>query len=155
MSNFKAYGRISSDVEVAYRGSKNTAVASFSFAVNRKFKNADGKYEADFHRVQAWGKLAEVLEKAAKKGDRLVVEGDVQNNNYEDRNGTKHFGYIINCSGVDFVETKKDRESGSTQAQSTQTKSAEKPSHNRPQANTDNAPDDFVDVDDGGDIPFF
>ena len=157
MSNFKAYGRICSDIEVAYRGEKNVAVATFTLAVKRKFKNAEGKYDSDFHKIQAWGKLAEGLEKGARKGDRLVVEGDLQNNNYEDKNGIKHYAYIINCSGVDFVETKKDREHENTDQQTLPTPDAEpKKKHNRPEANT-SSDDEFVEIDESvtGSIPFF
>lgn len=160
MSNFKAYGRICSDIEVAYRGEKNVAVATFTLAVNRKFKNAEGKYDSDFHKIQAWGKLAEVLERGARKGDRLVVEGDVQNNNYEDKNGVKHYAYIINCSGVDFVETKKDREQENTNQQTLPTPESAEPNakkHNRPEGTNTQSDEDFVQIDESvkGDIPFF
>lgn len=141
MSNFKEYGRISSEIEVTYVGEKNTALARFSIAVGRDGqKDKDGKYISDFHNCQAWGRKAELLEKYGKKGDRIVVEGTVQNNNYEDKNGNKHYGYIINISDIDFVETKKDREQEGENIKSDKSSS-----------------DDFVEADKtkGTNIPFF
>jgi len=154
MSNFKEYGRISSDIDVSYVGAKNTALAKFSFCVTRNgMKDADGHYITDFHNCQAWGSRAEFLEKYAKKGDRVVVEGNLYNNNYEDKSGVKHYGYVINCSEVKLVENKKDREQ---QNGKKTTKKAEEPqetTHNRPSANTA-ADDDYMDVPDD-DLPFF
>ena len=157
MSNFKDYGRIGSEIEVTYVGAKNTALAKFSIAVGRDgMKDADGKYITDFHNCQAWGKKAELLEKYGRKGDRIVVEGTLQNNNYEDKNGNKHYGYIINVSDIDFVETKKDREkSDETPKQETKSNEPEETNHNRPAANTSSADDDFAPVPDDDDIPFF
>jgi single-strand DNA-binding protein len=154
MSNFKAYGRIVKDIEISYVGTNNTAVARSTIAVDRGQKDKDGKSISDFHSFQAWNKRAELLEKYAKKGDRIVIEGDVQNNNYEDKNGTKHYGYVINVTNINFVETKKDR-----QEQGKSTDNIPKPEPKRqtaqqPQTNTE---DDFMDVPDDIDsgLPFF
>ena len=146
MSNFKEYGRISSDINISYVGSNNTACGRFSLAVDRVYgKDKNGNKITDFHPVQTWGKSAELLEKWGHKGDRIVVEGTVQNNNYE-KDGVKHYGYIINADRLTFVETKKDRESGNNTDDSQITPP--------PAPNTD---DDFVDVDsvDTSEIPFF
>ena len=151
MSNFKEYGRIASEINVSYVGSNNTACGKFSLAVDRVFgKDKDGKKITDFHSIQAWGKSAELLEKLGRKGDRIVVEGTVQNNNYE-KDGVKHYGYVINADRLQFVETKKDRQSEDTQNASTQ--SAQK-KISQPSEPDD---DDFVQIDKdaAGDLPFF
>jgi len=155
MSNFKEYGRICSDIETSYVGENNTALTKFSLAVDRVGrKNADGKKITDFHNCQVWGKKSELLEKYGKKGDRIVVEGTVENNNYEDKNGNKHYGYIINCSEIKFVETRKDREGDNGNQQTIP--EPQETMHNRPSANT-SSDDDFINIDESatGDLPFF
>lgn len=122
--NFKSFARVSSDIKLETVGQKATAVAKFSIAVNRKTKDAQGNNVADFHNCVAWGKMGEAISKYFHKGSRIVVEGEVQNNTYTDKNGAKHYGYVINVSGVDFVDTK--AESNQTaQAEPTQTAQAE------------------------------
>lgn len=153
MSNFKEYGRIASEINVSYVGSNNTACGKFSLAVDRVFgKDKDGKKITDFHPIQAWGKSAELLEKLGRKGDRIVVEGTVQNNNYE-KDGVKHYGYVINADRLQFVETKKDRQSedgGNAPTQNTQQQIAPPPAKNEPD-------DDFIQIDTSktGNLPFF
>lgn len=144
MGNFRDLGRLATDVDIKYVGDKNTALASFTLVVNRAFKGKDGT-DADFHRVQAWGAKGEAISKYFKKGDRIFLEGDLQNNNYE-KDGVKHFGYLINLTDFKFVETKKDREN--------QSEDDFVPSPPPAQATMD---DDFVKVDENvkGDIPFF
>lgn len=105
--NFKSFARVASDIKLETVGQKATTVAKFSIAVNRKVQ---GNSVADFHNCVAWGKLGENVSKYFHKGSRIVVEGEVQNNNYTDKNGTKHYGYVINVSGVDFVDTKAENE---------------------------------------------
>lgn len=119
--NFKSFARVSSDIKLETVGQKGTLMAKFSIAVSRKTKDAQGNYTADFHNCVAWGKMAEAINKYFHKGSRIVVEGDVQNNNYTDKNGTKHYGYVINVSGIDFVDTKAENDAqAQTEAEPTQ-----------------------------------
>jgi len=119
--NFKSFARIASDIKLETVGQKATPAAKFSIAVNRKVQ---GNSVADFHNCIAWGKMGEVISKYFHKGSRIVIEGEVQNNNYTDKNGAKHYGYVINVSGIDFVDTKTENEQ-ITQAEPTQTEQAE------------------------------
>ena len=66
-------------------------VATFTLAVDRDFKNAQGEREADFIPCVAWGKLAEICEKYVAKGKQIAVCGRIQTRTYDDQNGQKRY----------------------------------------------------------------
>ena len=70
-------------------------------------KDKNGEYPCDFHPCQAWGARAETIAKYFAKGSPIMVQGELHNNNYE-RNGVKHYGYLINVSEFDFVGSNKN-----------------------------------------------
>ena len=95
-------GRLTKDPEI--RTSGNYTIASFSIAVDRKFKR-DGEAEADFFNCTAFNKTAEFVEKYCKKGTKMVVEGRIQNDNYE-KDGVRHYGVKIKVDSLEFAESK-------------------------------------------------
>src|SRR5690625_6619314 len=64
-------GRLGADPEVRYTQS-NTAVATLNVATNERFKDRNGELQerTEWHRVVAWGRLAEICQEYLKKGDR-------------------------------------------------------------------------------------
>ena len=105
MNKFIAMGRLTKAPETRYTSDKKE-VASFSLAVDRRYKR-DGQPEADFFNCAAFGKLAEFVEKYLNKGTKIVLEGEVQNNNYTDRNGVKHYSVQVIASSIEFAESKR------------------------------------------------
>jgi len=108
-------GRLTKDPEI--RTSGNYTIASFSIAVDRKFKR-DGEPEADFFNCTAFNKTAEFVEKYCKKGAKMVVEGRVQNDNYE-KDGVKHYGVKIMVDSLEFAESKSASSTPSTKVEAT------------------------------------
>lgn len=112
MNKIILLGRLVKEVECRYtNGGK--CVASFTLAVNRPFKGADGKYEADFIPVVLWDKTAEVVANNVKKGQRLLVEGRLQIRSYDAQDGSKRWVTEVVGSSVEFIEKK---EAGSTES---------------------------------------
>ena len=68
-------------------------LVKFSLATNEVYYNNKGEKvtETTWHNVVAWGKTSEVVEKYAKKGDRLMLEGKLSNRSYEDKDGQKRY----------------------------------------------------------------
>lgn len=97
-------GRLTRDAEIR-RTQSDIVVASFSLAVDRRFKR-DGQPDADFFNCSAFGKTAEVIEKYTSKGAKIAVEGSIQNDNYTDKNGVNHSTYRVIVDSVYFLETK-------------------------------------------------
>ena len=107
-------GRLTRDPEIRYsQGEKSTAVARFSLAVDRKFKQ-EGQPTADFINCLAFGKRAEFLEKYCKKGTKLVVEGSWQTGNYINKDNQKVYTNDCLIENCEFAESK-NASSGSNQ----------------------------------------
>lgn len=99
-------GRLTKDAEVRYsQGANPMAIASFSIAVDRKFKR-DGEPEADFFNCTAFGKQAEFCEKYLKKGTKVVVSGRFQNDTYTNRDGQKVYSTKCMVEEIEFAESK-------------------------------------------------
>lgn len=131
-------GRLTRDPEIRYGGANNTAVARYSLAVDRRFKQ-DGQPEADFFNVVSFGKAGEFVEKYLHKGTKIVIEGELHNNNYENKDGQMVYGMNIVTRNIEFAESKS--------SQGTQ---------DNPQPMPNNAGDGFMNIPDGIDeeLPF-
>ncbi len=89
-------GNVGSDPELRTVGSDNQ-VAKFSLATNRAWTDAAGakREKTEWHRCEAWGKLAAIIGQYVKKGDRLYVEGAIEYGSY-DKEGTTVYTTTIN-----------------------------------------------------------
>ena len=108
MNKIILMGRLTKDPEIRY-SQNNTAIAKYSLAVDRRFKR-DGDPEADFFTCSAFGKSAEFVEKYLKKGMKIVVAGEIHNNNYTNKNGEKVYSFEVLVSEHYFAESKKEAE---------------------------------------------
>ena len=100
-------GRLTRDPETRYTQGNNTAVCSFSLAVNRRFKQ-EGQPDADFINVVAWAKTAEFVSKYFTKGQQVAVVGRMQTRNYDDKDGKKIFVTEVVAEEVYFADSKKE-----------------------------------------------
>ncbi len=104
-------GRLTRDPEVRYGGANNNAIARFSIAVDRRFKR-EGQPDADFFNCTAFGKLGEFVEKYLHKGTKIVLDGEVQNDNYTNKEGQKVYGTRIIANQIEFAESKNAQTQG-------------------------------------------
>ncbi len=83
-------GNLTRDPELRYTP-QGTAVITFSIATNRQWKTESGelKDNAEFHRIVAWDKLAEICGKMLKKGTRAYVEGRLQTRTWQAQDGAQ------------------------------------------------------------------
>lgn len=108
-------GRLTRDPEVRYStGEKATATARFSIAINRRFKNAEGGYDADFINCVAFGKTGEFVEKYFQKGSMIALTGRIQTGNYTNKEGVKVYTTDIVAEEVEFTGGKNENGSSST-----------------------------------------
>lgn len=79
-----------------------------SIATTRNFKNKDGEYETDWFNCVAFNSTSDFISKYFSKGDMILCEGNIQNDNFTDDDGHIHYGFsfIIQC--VEFCGTKRD-----------------------------------------------
>lgn len=107
-------GRMTKDPELR-RTAQGDAVTSFTLAVNRNFKNANGNIDADFINCLIWRKPAENVERYCSKGSLVGVEGRIQTRSYDNAQGNKVFVVEVVCDSVQFLETKSSSERQSQQ----------------------------------------
>ena len=98
-------GRLTRDPELRYTGS-NTAVATFSIAVNRNFANAQGEREADFINIVVWRKQAENVKNYLSQGSQVAIDGRIQTRSYDDQNGQKRYVTEVVADNVEFLGSK-------------------------------------------------
>ncbi|MFV8342440.1 single-stranded DNA-binding protein [Flavobacterium sp. XS2P39] len=85
-------GHVGSDPEIKiFDGGKK--LANFNLATNESYKNEKGEKveETQWHKLVAWGKTAEIIEKYAAKGKEIAVEGKLTYRSYDDKNGEKRY----------------------------------------------------------------
>lgn len=90
-------GNLTRDPELRYTPA-GMAVASFGLATNRVWvtKQGERKEDAQFHRIVAWNKLAELCAQLLSKGRRIYVDGRIQYREYADNeNNKKQIAEII------------------------------------------------------------
>ena len=68
-------------------------LAHLNIATNDKYTNDKGEKveQTEWHRVTAWGKTAEIIEKFVVKGKEVAVEGKLTHRSYDDKNGEKRY----------------------------------------------------------------
>lgn len=104
-------GRLTRDPELKYTGN-NIAVASFSLAVNRNFKDANGEREADFINCVIWRQQAENLANWAKKGALIGITGRIQTRSYENQQGQRVYVTEVVAENFQILESRAAREGG-------------------------------------------
>ena len=122
-------GRLVADPELRHTPS-DVAVTSFTLAVDRDFKNADGTKDTDFIDVVAWRNTAEFVSKYFSKGRMAVVEGRLQLRDWTDKDGNKRRNAEVLADNIYFGDAKKDADSGAAR------------------------PTGFTEIEDDGDLPF-
>jgi single-strand DNA-binding protein len=85
-------GHVGNDPEIKnLEGGKK--VANLTIATNDSYKNEKGEKveQTEWHKVVAWGKTAEIIEKYVTKGKEIAIEGKLTHRSYDDKNGEKRY----------------------------------------------------------------
>lgn len=106
MNKVVLIGRLTADVETKEfgKGKDKGVLASFTLAIRRDEDNTD------FINCTAFGKTAEFLEKYTAKGNRIAVEGRLQNDKYEDKEGNTRYNMKVIVELVEFADGKREEE---------------------------------------------
>lgn len=93
LNRIEVIGNLTKDVELRFTPN-NQAVASFSVATNRRYKDQSGNWvdsPAEYHEVVVWGALGERCNQLLHKGDRIFVSGRLQTRSWEAQDGSKRY----------------------------------------------------------------
>ena len=126
-------GRITKDLELKQAG--QTQVTNFSMAVDNPFKRDD----TSFFDIAAFGKTAQLLNNYCGKGSKILIEGNLKQDRFTDKEGNNRSVVRVVANRVEFLDSK-----GSNQGQ------APKKQSNDPFANANGGPVDITDED----LPF-
>lgn len=116
LNNVSLVGRLTKDADLRYTQS-NVAVATFTLAVNRTFKNENGEREADFINVVMWRQQAENLANWAKKGALIGVTGRIQTRSYDNQQGQRVYVTEVVAEQFQLLESKGQGNQGRAQTQ--------------------------------------
>lgn len=132
INNTVLVGRLTKDVELRYTPS-NVAVATFTLAVNRTFKNENGDREADFINCVMWRQQAENLANWAKKGALIGITGRIQTRSYDNQQGQRVYVTEVVAETFQLLESRNSQ--GQSQGQ---TRPAQQQAHDFSRSATTN-----------------
>ena len=146
LNHITLMGRLTRDPELRYTQS-NTAVTSFSLAVDRDFQPKDGgERQTDFIDCVAWRQTGEFVSKYFQKGSMAVVSGRLQIRDWTDRDNNKCRSAEVVVDNIYFGESKRSRDTSAAPAAH-----AALGGFDAPAARSNS----FADLDDGdGELPF-
>lgn len=110
-------GRLGRDPETRYTGS-GQQVCNFSMATDETFKDRAGakQTKTEWHKIVAWGRLAEIIQQYVKKGSLIYVEGRLQTRQWDDPQGAKRTATEVVASAMKMLGGKNgNREPGEDQ----------------------------------------
>lgn len=101
MNTVSLSGNIATDIELREAG--QTVVTRINLAVKDNFK----KDLTHFIRVEAWGKTAELLNQYCQKGSKIIAEGSIKVDKFQDKQGNNREIVKVNANRIEFLDTKK------------------------------------------------
>ena len=101
MNSIVLIGRLTRDPEMRYIPSSGKAVADFTLAVDRAYGD-----KTDFIRIKVWGKQAENVGQYLKKGSQCAVQGELNINTWDGKDGTRQYMTEVNANRVQFLSTR-------------------------------------------------
>lgn len=109
-------GNLGQDPELRQIG--DTSVTSFSLATTKRYKTKTGEKakKTEWHNVKAWGKKGEVINQYLKKGSSVLIEGELQYEKWEDKNGNKRQRATVVLNDFEFIGGKTEAQPQTAQA---------------------------------------
>lgn len=121
-------GRLGKDPEIKYTPS-GTAIANFTMATSENYKDKDGQKQerTEWHKIVAFGKLAEICGEYLAKGKQVYIEGRIQTRSWDDKDGNKKYMTEIVANTMQMLG-KPDATASSGQTAAAESSSAQEPS---------------------------
>jgi single-strand DNA-binding protein len=145
------YGNVGKDADTKHLES-GKVIAKFSLATNKSYTNQSGEKitETQWHNIVCWGKTAETADKWIKKGSSIIVEGEIQYRQYDDKDGVTKYITEIVCDRFHFAGGKKEEvrpqnNEGKSQKGKIDMKSLSDPNDLPGYVADENVPDDISD----------
>ena len=97
-------GHLTRDIELRYL-QNGTAIGKTAIAVTKKFTNSDGSKgeKTCFVDITFWGKTAEVANQYLRKGSKLLVEGSLEFEQWQDQNGQNRSKHSVSVESMEML----------------------------------------------------
>lgn len=151
MNQCQLVGNICRDPEYRTLQSGVTC-CQFTVACQRRFKNANGQYEADFINCVAWRQTADFINRYFIKGNKIGLTGTIQTRSYDAQDGSKRYVTEVVVENVEFVAPRSDS-GGSSYGQPSPPPAQSQPTQ-QSQQNQQMNMNDFTEVEDDDELPF-
>src|SRR5687768_11531383 len=109
LNKVELIGNLTRDPELRYTP-QGTAVCTFGLATNRSWTTDSGekREEADFHRLVAWNKLAELCSQLLTKGRKIYIEGRLSTRNWQAQDGSQRTTTEIIVNDMIILDSKRE-----------------------------------------------
>ena len=151
MNQVQLVGNICRDPEYRTLQSGVTC-CQFTVACQRKFKNAQGQYDADFINCVAWRQTADFINRYFIKGNKIGLVGTLQTRSYDAQDGTKRYVTEVIVENVEFVAPRQD--SGSSYGSPPPAQQRQQSQQRNEQQRMDMSGQGFQEVEDDDELPF-
>ena len=144
-------GFLGNDPDIRYAQNTGTAIARFDVAVRRRFAK-EGETDTDWFPCVCFAGKAEFCEKYLRKGSKVIIEGEMHNDDYE-KDGVKHYTNKVIIDNIEFGDSKKGSDTGQQEEPKQETKKETKAKQKEPEPEIN---EDFMNIPDGIDdeLPF-
>ncbi|GER87507.1 hypothetical protein KDW_16690 [Dictyobacter vulcani] len=113
MNKIILIGNLGREPEMSYTAN-GVAVTKFTLAVTRRFgKSASGERETDWFNIVAWNQLAETCNNYLKKGQKVYVEGRLEQRKYTDKDGNPRTAIDVVINDMEMLTPKNQQPGGS------------------------------------------
>ena len=148
-------GHLGRDPEIRYIPQTNRAVANFSLATNERLFNPqsnESSERTEWHRIVAWGKLAEFCEKYITKGKQILLEGRLRTDKWQDRDGNQRYTTKVHAYTITLLGRRDDFEESQRYSHDRPVK--EQPAEEEFPAEDESFPDLDTEEEEDDDVPF-
>jgi len=100
-------GRLGADPEIRYTQS-GEAIARFNLATSERWKDKEGNTQesTEWHKIVAWGRLAEICGEHLAKGKLVYIEGPIKTRKWDDKDGNTHYSTEIVARSLQILDRK-------------------------------------------------
>lgn len=103
-------GNLGDDPEIRY-STNGDAIANLSVATSESWKDKNGEKQerTEWHRISAFGKLAEIIGEYLSKGSKVYIEGKIQTRKWQDKDGVDRYTTEIIAKEMVMLGGTKDK----------------------------------------------